>query len=146
MLQQCGNQIVDGRFCNALVIIQDEAERLGHLVQVIEQVACQLVGRRQPVGAQEGLGAQVDFVKDLLNRSKQIAQKLAQIIIVLIQRYPRAGIVTGCNPATGQSALAVASRSRDQGQRPFASLVESFDQAVPRHDVRRHRWSIKLGV
>jgi hypothetical protein len=77
---------------------------------------------------------------------QQIVQERAQIAVALIQRHPSGRATVRRRPQTGQAALAAAGRGRDQCQGLVKSPIKPIQQAVPRHNIRRHGRPMQFGI
>ncbi|MEA1947035.1 MAG: hypothetical protein U9N83_06995 [Thermodesulfobacteriota bacterium] len=69
-----------------------------------------------------------------------------QVVVVLVQGYPRAWNIGRLQPACQKCTLAISGRRRDKHQRSLKTLIEPVLRMLPVKMIPNNTGSVQLGV
>ena len=80
-----------------------------------------------------------------MNGCDQVRPEPDRIVVALIKRKPRYGLITLRKPTCYQGSFAEARRSRDQGQFSVWHFIQAIIKVWPRDEVDTKLGNIELG-
>ena len=144
VLEDLDQQFVDLGVGDPVVVVQDEDERFADRFELVGQSIGHLGRCGKFGGTHEVQAALTGSWRMAAHRGHEVGEKRARVVVVVVQRQPHTGERAALEPLRHQGALAVASRRRDQGQRPANILFQPLQEARPGNDVAADERRVQL--
>ena len=144
MLQERRKQLMDRLLVDGVIVVQYQHKVAPQFVQIVDQDAGKDGHRGNGGAGQQRLRLCQRVGKDGLYSAREISQKHAEVIIVLVERQPGAGVFAGVQPGAQQGGLAEAGRRGNQDERAAQAAIQQFFQTRAMHQVGVHTRPIEF--
>src|SRR5262249_61256473 len=117
MAQQRGDEVVNRRFGDRVIVVQDEDHREVEIDQIVAEGGAEDRRRRQPWGTKEVERRRADAGNRRLERCYEVGDECPKIAVVFVEREPGRREAAICQPLAQQRRLAESGGPDDEEQR-----------------------------